>query len=146
MFLLPKQFQYRFSQNIIFNEDTVPQMKVVLQFSLQFCKFFRFNYQIIWEQQDENAYINFPRVLTETELLPFIISNRNKHVHYRDLTSFNTAYFDISNFVYKFLLERSETSDSRPCITSNIISEPLLNEFDPNILQNDTGKNTLHFN
>ena len=35
-----KQFQYRFSH-----------------FPL---KFFRFNYQLIWEQQDQNAYITFP--------------------------------------------------------------------------------------
>ena len=85
-----KQFQYRFFQNIIPKEDTVPQIKVL---SPSLPKFFRFNFQIIWEQQDQNAYFNFPQVLIETELLPFIISDRNKHVHYRDLTSFNIAYF-----------------------------------------------------
>ena len=137
-----KQFQYRFFQNIILNEDTVPQIKVFSHFLL---KFFRFSYQIIWEQQDQNAYINFPQVLTETELLPFKISDRNKHVHYRNLTSFNINNFELINFDHNFLLERSETSVSRPYTTSNIIYEPSLNEHNPNILQHDTGQNILHF-
>ena len=98
------------------------------------------------EQQDQNAYINYPQVLTETELLPFRINNRNKHVHYRDLTSFNINYFELINFDYNFFLERSETSDSRPYTTSYIISEPSLNDYNPNILQQDTGQNHLHFN
>ena len=62
------------------NDDTVPQINVFSNFLL---KFFRFNYQL---QQDLNAYINFPRVLTETELVSFIIKNTNKHFHYRDLS------------------------------------------------------------
>ena len=101
-----KQFQYRFFQNIILKEDTVPQIKI---FSYFLSKFFRFHYQLLWEQEDKNAYTNFPQVLTETELLPFIISNRNKHVHYRDLTSFNVTYFELINFDYNFILERSGT-------------------------------------
>ena len=79
-----KQFQYRYFQNIILYEDTVPQRKVFSHFRL---KFFSFNYQIIWEYQDQNAYINFPKVLTETEQLPFIINNTNKHVLCKDLLS-----------------------------------------------------------
>ena len=55
-------------------------------FSHFLLKFLRFNYQLIWEQQDQNAYINFPQVLTKTELLQFVISTRYKRVHYRDLT------------------------------------------------------------
>ena len=41
--LQTKQFQYRFFQIIILNEDTVPQLKVFSHFLL---KFFRFNYQL----------------------------------------------------------------------------------------------------
>ena len=63
-----KQLQYRFFQNIILNEVTVRQIKIFSHFLL---KFFGFNYQILWEQQDQNAYNNFPQKLTETELLPF---------------------------------------------------------------------------
>ena len=104
-----KQFQYRFFQNIILDEDTVQQIKTFSHFLL---KFFKFNYKLIWEQQDQNAYINFPQVLTETEVLPFIISNKNKHVHYRDITSFYTLCFELFNFDKNFILEHSETSNN----------------------------------
>ena len=62
-----KNFQYRFFYNNTLNEDTNPQVKVFTQFLR---KFFRFTYQLFWEQQDQQAYINFPQILTETELLP----------------------------------------------------------------------------
>ena len=94
-------------------------------------KFFRINHQLLWEQQDQNAYINFPQVLIGTELLPFTISNRNKHVHYRDLNSFNINQFEQINFDYNYILASSETSDSRPYTTSNIISEPSFDEYKP---------------
>ena len=106
-----KQFQYRFFQNIILDEDTTPQIKIFSHFLL---KILRFNYQLIWEQQAQNAYINFPQILTETECLPFIISNRNKHVHYRVFTSFNINHFELINFDHSFRVEYSEISDSRP--------------------------------
>ena len=56
-------FQYRFFRNISLDDDTIPQIKVFSHFLL---KFFRFNYQILWEQKDQNAYVHFPQVLTET--------------------------------------------------------------------------------
>ena len=138
-----KQFQYRFFQNHLLNEDTVPQIKVFSHFLL---KFFRFNYQLIWQQDDQNAYINFPQILTETELLPFIISNRNKHIHYRYLTSFNTTFFNLINFDNSFILEHSETSDIQPYTTCNLLSEPFLDGYNPDLLQHDTGQNILHLN
>ena len=85
-----KNFQYRFFNNITLTDDTIPPVKIFTQFLL---KFFRFNYQLLWEQQDQQAYINFPQVLTETELLSYIIKNENKHLQYRDPTSFNATYF-----------------------------------------------------
>ena len=72
-----KQSQNRFFQHSI----PVHQIKVFSHFQLNF---FRCKYQILWEQQDQRAYINFPQVLSETELLPFIIKTTNKLVHYRD--------------------------------------------------------------
>ena len=56
--------------------------------------FFRFNYQRLWEQQDQQAYIHFPQILTQTEFLPYIIQNEHRHLQYRDPTSFNTTYFE----------------------------------------------------
>ena len=48
-----KHFQYRFFQNIILNEDLVPQIKIFPHFLI----FFKFDYQVLWEQQDQNAHI-----------------------------------------------------------------------------------------
>ena len=109
-------------------------------------KFLRLNYLLIREQQDQSAYINIPQVLTETELLPFIISNTHKHVHYRKLTSFNIIYFELINYDNIFIIEHSETSDNRPYTNPDLISEPLPDELSPHILQHDTGQNTLHTN
>ena len=75
-----------------------------------------------------------------------MIDNRNKQVHYRDLTSFNMKYFELINFDNNFILERSETSDSRPYTTSNLISETSFDDDIPNILHHDTGQNILNFN
>ena len=102
-----KNFQYRFFNNIILTNDTIPHVKIFTQFLF---KFLRFNYQLLWEQQDQQAYINFPQILTQTELLPYIIKNEHKHLQYRDLTSFNTSYFEQTNLDHTFLVEHSETS------------------------------------
>ena len=82
-------------------------------------KFLRFNYQLLWEQKDQQAYLNFPQILTHIELLPYIIKNENKPLQYRDLTSFNVTHLEQINFDHNFLLEHSETSDNRPFITSD---------------------------
>ena len=105
-----KNFQYRFFYKITLNEDTIPQVKIFTQFLL---KFFRFNYQLLWEQQDQQAYIHFSQILTETKLLPYIIKNEHRHLQYRDPTSFNTTYFEQINLDHNFISEYSETSDMR---------------------------------
>ena len=116
-----KRFQYRFFNNIILTDDTLPQVKIFTQFLL---KFLRFNYQLLWEQKDQQAYNNFPQILTHIELLPYIIKTENKHSEYRDHTSFNVTHFEQLNLDHNFLLEHSETSDNRPFITSDTSPEP----------------------
>ena len=44
-------------------------------------------------------------------------------MQYRDLTSFNTTYFEQINLDHNFITDYSETSDNRPFITSNISPE-----------------------
>ena len=78
---------------------------------------------MLWEQQDQQAYIHFPQTLTETELLPYIIKSEYRHLQYRDPTSSNTTYFEQINLYNNFITEYSETSDNRPYITSNISPE-----------------------
>ena len=118
-----KQFQYRFFNDIILTDDTIPQVKIFTHFLF---KFLRFNYQLLWEQKDQQAYVNFPKILTHIELLPYIINNENKHLHYRDLTSLNVTHFEQINLDHNFVLESSETSDNRPYITSDISHQTTL--------------------
>ena len=63
-------FQYKFFRNITLTDNTIPQIKVFSHFLL---KYFRINHQLLWEQKDQTAFVILPHVLTETELLPFII-------------------------------------------------------------------------
>ena len=120
-----KHFQYRFFNNIILTDDTIPRVKIFTQFLL---KFLRFNYQLIWEQKDQQAYVNFPQILTHIELLPYIIKNENKHLHYRDLTSLNVTHFEQINLDHNFVLEHSETSENRPFITPDTCHETIPEE------------------
>ena len=115
-----KHFQYRFFNNIILTDDTIPQVKIFTQFLL---KFLRFNYQLLWEQKDQQAYVNFPQILTHIELLPYIIKIENKHLDYRDLTSLNATHFEQINLDPNFILEHPETSDNRPFTTPDTSHE-----------------------
>ena len=135
-----KNFQYRFLNNITLTDDTIPQVNVFTQFLL---KFFRFNYQLLWEQQDQQAYINFPQILTQTELLPYIIKNEHRHLQYRGLTSFNTIYFEQINLDHTFLVEHSETSDNRPFITFNIALETTPEEQTSNVVHQNTRQHSV---
>ena len=67
--------------------------------------------------------VNFPQILTETELSPYIIQNEYGHPQYRDLTSFNATYFEQINLDHNFITEHFETSDNRPYITTNVSSK-----------------------
>ena len=140
-------FQYRFFQNISLDNDTIPQIKVFSHFLL---KFFRFNYQVIWEQKDQNAYIHFPQVLTETELLPFLIRNDFKHPYYKIFTTLHTSHLDSIELNPDFLLEQSETSDGRTYTNllqnntnedKNILSETSVTGPYINLTQEDTTDN-----
>ena len=95
---------------------------------------FRFNYQLLWEQQDQQAYINFLQVLTKTELLPYINKNENKHLQYRDPTSLNITFFQQINLDHNCITDYFETSDNRPYLTSNIPPETTPDEQTSNVV------------
>ena len=89
---------------------------------------------MLWEQQDQQAYINFPQVLTKTELLPYIIKNENKHLQYRDPTSLNITFLQQINLDHTFITEYFETSDNRPYLTSNIPPETTSEDQTSNVV------------
>ena len=78
-----KQFQYQFFHNITLNAQTIPQIRI---FSLFLKNFFRFNYQLRWNDQGQNAFINFSNHLTNDELLPFMPIDEMKHSQYLNLS------------------------------------------------------------
>ena len=98
---------------------------------------------MLWEQQDQKTYIHFPQILTETELLPYIIKTEQRYLQYRDLHSFNTTYYVQINLDHNFITEFSETSDNRPYITSNVSPETTPEEQTSNVLPQYTRQNTI---
>ena len=138
-----KNFQFRFFNNIPLTEDpkvSIPQVKVFTQFLLEF---FRFNYQLLWEQQDQQAYIKFPQILTQNELLPYIVQNEHKHLQYRDPTSFNTTYFEHITLDHNLITDYSETSDNRLYITSNSSPEITPEEQTSNVVPQYTRQHSI---
>ena len=64
--------------------------------------------------KDQHAYVYFPHVLTDTELLPFIMKNDFKHSLYKDFTTFSTSHFEYIILNSHFVIKQSESSDNRP--------------------------------
>ena len=69
-----QSFLYHYFKDIKLNEQSMPQIKLI---SLFLRKFFTFNYQIIWSEQDQAAFTVFKTHFTADECLQFII-NRKK--------------------------------------------------------------------
>ena len=90
-----KQFQYQFFHNITLNDKTIPQIRI---YSLFLRKFLRHNYQLMWDDKDQNAFLNFPSHFTENELLPFIISDQNRDPQYLDLTKTPVEHLNLLTF------------------------------------------------
>ena len=70
-----------------------------------------------------SCFQKFPQALTHTELLLFIIHEDNKHPFFKDPTKLHIPYFEIILFDPHFLVEQSETSDSRQYSTSDTTIE-----------------------
>ena len=68
-----QNFLYHYFKDLTLNDQTIPQIKVI---SLFLRKYFRFNYQLLWSQQDQSAFTAFPNHFTVDECLPFIISDK----------------------------------------------------------------------
>ena len=136
---------------MILDDDTIPQIKFFSHFLL---KFFRYNYQLLWEQKDQNAYVNFPQVINDTELLPFIIRNDFKHPFYKIFTIFPISNIDSIILNSDFLIEQSETSDNKPYTNllqnttddhENVLSETSANRDHENVLS-ETSANRSNIN
>ena len=78
----------------------MPQNKVYSKFVP---KLFRFNYQLLWEEQNQPSFRNFPQPLTYTDYLPFIIHAEYKDPLYRDRTKLHVPYSEVISYDTNFL-------------------------------------------
>ena len=74
-----QNFIYHYFKGLTLNDQTIHQIKVI---SLFLRKYFRFNYQLLWSQQDQSVFTEFPDQFTLEECLPFIISEQNEHPYF----------------------------------------------------------------
>ena len=74
-----KSFVYHLFKDITLNEQSTPQIKLI---SLFLRKFFRFNYQLLWTEQDQPASTVFTTHFTADECIPFIINKKNEHPYF----------------------------------------------------------------
>ena len=74
-----QNFQYHFFKYITLNEQTIPETKVI---SIFLRKYFRFNYQLLWSEQNQPAFAAFHNHFTADEHLPFIIDKQNEHPYF----------------------------------------------------------------
>ena len=73
-----QNFLYHYLKDITLNEQTVSQTQLIFFFIR---KYFRFNYQLLWSEQDPPAFAAVHYHFTADECLPFIINEHNEH-HY----------------------------------------------------------------
>ena len=71
-----QNFLYHYFKDLTLNEQTIPRIKVISSF---IGNYFRFNYQLLWSQQDQPAFTAFPDHFIADEWLPFIIVEQNEH-------------------------------------------------------------------
>ena len=74
-----QNFLYHYFKDITLNAQTIPQTEVM---SLFHRKYFRFNYQLLWSEQDQSAFAAFHNHFTADVCLPFIINKQNGHPYF----------------------------------------------------------------
>ena len=60
-----------------------------------------------------------------------------KNLFHRDSIIFRISYFELITQDDNCIVEQSETSESRPCMSSNILSETSYADYTLSILQTD---------
>ena len=104
-------FLYHYFKYLTLNDQTIPQIKVI---SLFLRKYFRFNYQLLWSQQDEPAFTAFPNHFTADECLPFIISDQNEHPYFHKPQLITKQTLDYIRFDPLLITDNDLFADNRP--------------------------------
>ena len=106
-----QNFQYHYFKDITLNEQRIPQTKVI---SLFLRKYFRFNYQLLWPEQDQPAFAAFHNHFTADECLPFIINKQNEHPYFFKPDKITQQTMDIISFDPRLITENNFNDDNRP--------------------------------
>ena len=93
------------------NEQSIPQIKPI---SLLLRKFFRFNYQLKWSEQDEAAFTVFTTHFPADECLPFIINKKNEHPYFFKPDKITKQTIDFIYFDPRLITENNRIDDNRP--------------------------------
>ena len=104
-------FLYHYCKDLTLNDQTIPQIQVI---SLFLRKYFRFNYQLLWSQQDQPAFTAFPNHFTADECLPFIISEQNEHPYFHKPQLITKQTLDYIRFDPLLITEKDLFADNRP--------------------------------
>ena len=106
-----QNFLYHCFKDLTLNDQTIPQIKVI---SLFLRKYFRFNYQLLWSQQDQPAFTAFPKHFTVDECLPFIISEQNEHPYFHKPQLITKQTLDYIRFDPLLITKNDLFADNRP--------------------------------
>ena len=106
-----QNFIYHYFKDLTLNDQTIPQIKVISLFRR---KYFRFNYQLLWSQQDQSVFTAFPDHYTLEECLPFIISEQNEHPYFHKPQSITKQTLDYIRLDPLLITENDLFADNRP--------------------------------
>ena len=82
--------------------------------SLFLTKYFRFNYQLLWSEQDQPAFAAFHNHFTADECLPFIINKQNEHPYVFKPDKVTQQTMDLVSFDPRLITENNFHYDNRP--------------------------------
>ena len=106
-----QNFLYHYFKDITINEQTIPQTKVI---SLFLRKYFRFNYQLLWSEQDQPAFAAFHNHFTADECLLFIINKQNENPYFFKPDKVTQQTMDLITFDTRLITENNFHDDNRP--------------------------------
>ena len=106
-----QNFLHHYFKDLTPNDQTIPQIQVI---SLFLRKYFRFNYQLLWSQQDQPAFTAFPNHFTADECLPFFISEQNEHPYFHKPQLITKQTLDYIRFDPLLISENDLFANNRP--------------------------------
>ena len=108
--------------------------------SLFLRNYFRFNYQLLWSEQDQRAFTALHSHFTADECLPFIINKQNEHPYFFKPDKILQQTTDLISFDPRLITENNFLDDNRPYRNEQNIQEQQ-NLFTNNDNNNDEDDN-----